>query len=122
MLLSFNRVFFFSVLFIAQIMAQYHAPERFSLKSTANDSFFQVGLSSNIIAEIRLLGDSLTWLGTGQGLALHDGHKVFSHRTTSDSIGDNTFTNLLPEGGIPSISVDDQKIAVSFCHPFPKIG
>ena len=113
MLLSFNRVFFFSV-FIAQIMAQYHAPERFSLKSTASDSFFQVGLSSNIIAEIRLLGDSLTWLGTGQGLALHNGHKVFSHRTTSDSISDNTSTNLLPVGGIPSISVDDQKIAVSF--------
>ena len=93
-------------------MAQYHAPERFSLKSAASDSFFQVGLSSNIIAEIRLLR-FLTWLEQVR-LALHNGHKVFSHRTTSDSIGDNTFTNLLPKGGIPSISVDDQKIQSHF--------
>ena len=55
-----------------QAVAQFHTPTRFSLKSTAVDSFFQSGLSSNIVAEVRLLGDSLTWLGTGQGLAFHD--------------------------------------------------
>ena len=48
--------------------------------------FLQDGLSSNIVAEVRLLGDSLTWLGTGQGLALHDGNKVYSHKATSDSL------------------------------------
>ena len=109
----FNKIIFLS-LFIVQAVAQLHSPTRFSLKSTAVDSFFQIGLSSNIVAEVRLLGDSLTWLGTGQGLAFHDGNKVFSHKTTSDSLGDKAITNLVPVGGIPSISVDGQKIAVSF--------
>ena len=113
MLLSFNKLIFY-ILFIAQALAQHHAPVRFSLKSTASDSFFTSGLSSNIVAEIRLLGDSLTWLGTGQGLAFHDGHKVYSHNTTSDSLGNNTLTNLVPVGGIPSISVDGEKIVVSY--------
>ena len=113
MSLSFNKFILF-ILFIAQVLAQHHTPIRFSLKSTANDSNFISGLSSNIVAEIRLLGDSLTWLGTGQGLAFHDGHKVYSHKTTSDSLGDNTVTNLIPVGGIPSVSVDGEKIAVSF--------
>ena len=113
MLLSFNKIIFLS-LFIVQAVAQFHTPTRFSFKSTAVDSFFQNGLSSNIVAEVRLLGDSLTWLGTGQGLAFHDGHKVYSHKTTSDSLADKAFTNLVPVGGIPSISVDGQKIAVSF--------
>ena len=113
MLLSFNR-FIFCILFIAQALAQHHSPVRFSLRSTASDSFFQSGLSSNIVAEVRLLGDSLTWLGTGQGLAFHDGHKIYSHKATSDSLGNNTFTNLVPVGGIPSISVDGKKIAVTF--------
>ena len=76
MSLSFNKFILF-ILFIAQVLAQHHTPIRFSLKSTANDSNFISGLSSNIVAEIRLLGDSLTWLGTGQGLAFHDGHKVY---------------------------------------------
>ena len=97
-----------------QAVAQFHTPARFSLKSTDVDSFFQDGLSSNIVAEVRLLGDSLTWLGTGQGLAFHNGHKVYSHKTTFDSLGDKAFTNLVPVGGIPSISVDGQKIAVSY--------
>ena len=56
----------------------------------------------------------LPGVGTGQGLALHDGSKVYSHKATSDSLANNTFTNLVPVGGIPSISVDGQKIAVSF--------
>jgi hypothetical protein len=113
MLLSFNKLIFYT-LFIAQMLAQHHAPTRFSLKSIASDSSFNSGLSSNIVAEVRLFGDSLTWLGTGQGLAFHDGHKVYSHKSTSNALGNNTFTNLVPVGGIPSISVDGEKIAVSF--------
>ena len=113
MLLLFNKLILY-IFFIAQVLAQHHSPARFSLKSTASDSFFHSGLSSNIVAEVRLLGDSLTWLGTGQGLAFHDGHKVYSHKSTSDSLGNNTLTNLVPLGGIPSISVDGEKIAVSF--------
>ena len=113
MLSLFNR-FIFLALFISQVLTQPYAPTRFSLKSTASDSFFQSGLSSNIVAEVRLLGDSLTWLGTGQGLAFHDGHQVYSHKTTTDSLSDNTFTNVIPIGGIPAISVDGEKIAVSY--------
>ena len=113
MLLSFNKLILF-IFFIAQVLAQHHTPTRFSLKSAASDSFFHGGLSSNIVAEVRLLGDSLTWLGTGQGLAFHDGDKVYSHKATSDSLGNNTLTTLVPVGGIPSISVDGEKIAVSY--------
>ncbi|GIR57362.1 MAG: hypothetical protein CM15mP64_7740 [Candidatus Neomarinimicrobiota bacterium] len=38
----------------------------------------------------------------------------YSHNTTSDSLGNNTVTNLVPVGGIPSISVDGEKIVVSY--------
>ena len=102
MLSSFNRLIFI-YLFISQVLAQSYAPIRYSLKSTASDSFFQSGLSSNIVAEIRLLGDSLTWLGTGQGLAFHDGDQVYAHKTRSDSLANNTYTKLVPTGGIPAI-------------------
>ena len=113
MLSSFNRLIFL-YLFISQVLAQSYAPNRYSLKSTTSDSFFQSGLNSNIVAEIRLLGDSLTWLGTGQGLAFHDGDQVYAHKTRSDSLANNTYTKLVPTGGIPAISVDGEKIAVSY--------
>ena len=54
MLFLFSKIIFLS-LFIVEAAAQFHYPTRFSLKSTAVDSFFQNGLSSNIIAEVRLL-------------------------------------------------------------------
>ena len=38
------------------------------LKSFDLDSTYNNGIRSNIVAEIRLVGDSLTWFGTGQGL------------------------------------------------------
>ena len=60
-------------------MAQFHTPLRYSLESASNDSFLKDGLSSNIVAEVRLLGDSLTWLGTGQGLAIAHNVIVKSH-------------------------------------------
>ena len=108
MLLLLNRLFIL-ILLLPQLVAQNQTPSRFSLKSTVSETFFESGLSSNIVAEIRLLGDSLTWLGTGQGLAVHDGHQIYSYKTTSDSLGDKQPTNLVPEGGIPAISVDEKK-------------
>ena len=60
------------------------------------------------------MGDSLTWFGTGQGLALYDGHHVYAHQTTRDSINNAQFTTLLPEGGIPAVAVMGDTLAVSF--------
>ena len=63
-------------------------PSRFFLNTELNDSLVQQGLSSNVVAEIRLLGDSLTWFGTGRGLAFHDGTRVLTYKTSLDSILD----------------------------------
>ena len=89
-------------------------PGRFFLNSELNDSLVQQGLSSNVVAEIRLLGDSLTWFGTGRGLAVHDGTKVLTYKTTLDSIVDGEESFLLPQGGIPSISVLGDTMLVAF--------
>ena len=112
MLLLLNRFIISAFLFVV-LVAQQEIPSRFSLRALASDSTFQLGLSSNIVAEIRLLGDSLTWFGTGQGLALHDGHQIYSHKTTEDSLVDKQLTSFVPVGGIPAIAVDGKKIAVA---------
>ena len=96
------------------LIAQGQSPSRFSLKSAIEDTFLTVGLKSNLVAEIRIMGDSLTWFGTGQGLALYDGHHVYAHQTTRDSINNAQFTTLLPEGGIPAVAVMGDTLAVSF--------
>jgi len=113
MRLLYNK-FFFYFLLVSQLIAQFHTPDRYLLKSTVADTFIFEGLSSNIVAEIRLMGDSLTWLGTGQGLALHDGHRVYTHRSTSESLSNDQQTNLLPQGGIPAIAVKGDTLAVAF--------
>ena len=68
------------------LYAQLEIPTRFSMKSALQDTFLSEGLLSNIVAEIRLMGDSLTWFGTGQGLALHDGHRMYAYQTSADSL------------------------------------
>ncbi len=113
MSLLLNR-FIISISLLVILVAQQEIPNRFSLKTLASDSTFQLGLSSNIIAEIRLLGDSLTWFGTGQGLALYDGLQIYSHKTTEDSLLDKQLTSFVPVGGIPAIAVDGKKIAVAY--------
>ena len=84
------------------------------MKSALQDTFLSEGLLSNIVAEIRLMGDSLTWFGTGQGLALHDGHRVYAYQTSVDSLDDGQYTNLVPQGGIPAIAVMGDTMAVSY--------
>ena len=96
------------------LIAQGQSPSRFSLKSAIEDTFLTVGLKSNLVAEIRIMGDSLTWFGTGQGLALYDGHHVYAHQTTNDSLNNAQFTTLLPEGGIPAVAVMGDTLAVAF--------
>lgn len=111
MLLNKKLILF---LFPVLLTAQWGTPSRFSLKTTGTDSSLSAGLTSNIVAEIRQVGDSLTWFGTGRGLALHDGHNVFTYITQSDTIGDRDSTIILPEGGIPAIAVNGDTLAVAF--------
>jgi len=113
MQLSFNKkiICFFLASFL---FGQSESPMRFNLKSSINDSLLFKGLQSNIIAEIRLMGDSLTWFGTGQGLALRRGNKISSFLSSSDSLVNQQIINFLPEGGIPAIAVKGDTLAVSF--------
>ena len=97
----------------AILSGQIQSPMRFNLASD-QDTLKSTGLKSNIIAELKLMGDSLTWLGTGQGLALHNGKQIFSFLSTQDSLADQEFISLLPAGGIPAIAVKGDTLAVSF--------
>ena len=69
MKLLYSRIYLILFL-VSQLSAQSFSPARFSLSATIQDTFMSQGLLSNIVAEIKIMGDSLTWLGTGQGLAL----------------------------------------------------
>ena len=87
-------------------LGQYSSPHKFSLKSASDGeiSFFQDGFNSNIVAEIKLMSDSVTWFGTGRGLSMHDGQSSYTYQSTNDSIVDvfsnpSSTTNVLPIGG-----------------------
>ena len=99
---------------VSQLIGQSGSPTRFALKSAIEDTFLTEGLSSNVIAEIRTMGDSLTWFGTGQGLALHDGHRIYAYQTSADSLSDGQSTNLVPPGGIPAIAVMGDTMVVAY--------
>ena len=111
-----NRLTF--LILMASMYGQLPAPLRYSLKSFDLDSTYNKGMKSNIVAEIRSVGDSLTWFGTGQGLALHNNttNKLYSHKTISanDTLANKQLTKLLPIGGIPAITVQGDTMAVSF--------
>ena len=64
------------------LFGQSAIPQRFALKlmDGGEISYFEEGFSSNVVAEIRTMGDSLTWFGTGRGLSLHDGHFVYTYQ------------------------------------------
>ena len=112
MKLSFSKI----ILFLSSaiiLSGQIQSPMRFNL-ILDEDTLKSAGLKSNIIAEIKLMGDSLTWLGTGQGLALHNGKQLFSFLSTQDSLADQEAISLLPVGGIPAIAVKGDTLAVSF--------
>ena len=85
-----NRATF--LILTAFMYGQLPTPLRYSLKSFDLDSTYNKGMKSNIVAEIRSVGDSLTWFGTGQGLALHNNttNKLYSHKTIS---GNDTLAN-----------------------------
>ena len=110
----YSRIFTLLILGISSISAQLSTPDRFALRLAAQDTSLSKGLLSNIVAEIRLVGDSLTWFGTGRGLAMHDGKSVYSYRTTLDSLADGQVTKMLPFGGIPAVAVMNDTMAVAY--------
>ena len=110
----YSKIFTLLILGISSISAQLSTPDRFALRLAAQDTSLSKGLLSNIVAEIRLVGDSLTWFGTGRGLAMHDGKSVYSYRTTLDSLADGQVTNMLPLGGIPAVAVMNDTMAVAY--------
>tara|TARA_Y100000768_G_scaffold46880_1_gene30580 strand:+ start:4720 stop:6405 length:1686 start_codon:yes stop_codon:yes gene_type:complete len=110
----YNRILTFLVLGISFTSAQTSTPDRFALRLATQDTSLSEGLLSNIVAEIRIVGDSLTWFGTGRGLAMHDGQRVYSHRTTLDSLADGQVTKLLPLGGIPAVAVMNDTMVVAY--------
>ena len=110
----YSRIFTILILGLSSTNAQMNTPGRFSLRLAAQDTSLSEGLLSNIVAEIRLVGDSLTWFGTGRGLAMHDGKRVYNYRTTLDSLADGQVTKMLPPGGIPSLAVMNDTMAVAY--------
>ena len=110
----YSKTFTLLVLGISSTSAQLSTPDRFALRLAAQDTSLSEGLLSNIVAEIRIVGDSLTWFGTGRGLAMHDGQRVYSHRTTLDSLADGQVTRMLPLGGIPAVAVMNDTMAVAY--------
>ena len=110
----YSKIFALLVLGISSISAQLSTPDRFALRLAVQDTSLSEGLISNIVAEIRIVGDSLTWFGTGRGLAVHDGQRVYSHRTTLDSLADGQVTKMLPLGGIPAVAVMNDTMAVAY--------
>ncbi|MEL1226547.1 MAG: hypothetical protein VW963_07350 [Candidatus Neomarinimicrobiota bacterium] len=110
----YSRIFTLLILGISSISAQLSTPDRFALRLAAQDTSLSKGLLSNIVAEIRLVGDSLTWFGTGRGLAMHDGKSVYSYHTTLDSLADGQVTKMLPLGGIPAVAVMNDTMAVAY--------
>ena len=105
---------FFIIIFLSHLHAQVYSPERFSLRTAVQDTFLSQGLISNIVAEVKLMGDSLTWFGTGQGLALFDGNKTYHHHSTSDTLTDGQITKLVPVGGIPAVTIMGDIMAVAY--------
>ena len=112
----FSKVLF--LIIVNFLSGQISHPSKFLLNSYELDSTYNKGLKSNIVAEIRKMGDSLTWFGTGQGLSLHNNatNKTYSHKTmlSSDTLVNQQATDLLPYGGIPAIAVQGDTMVVSF--------
>jgi len=120
MKLLFNNILL-SLICLAFINGQPISPQRFSLKSTGDGevSYFDDGFTSNVVAEIRLMSDSLTWFGTGRGLSMHDGRSVYTYQSTADSIVDiftnpSAVTNILPLGGVSAIAAANDSLVVAF--------
>ena len=120
MKLSYNKIVYHILLF-SIVLSQSSSPHRFSIKSASDGeiSFFQDGFNSNVVAEIKLMSDSLTWFGTGRGLSMHDGQSSYTYMSTNDSIVDifsnpSSVTSVLPTGGVSAIATTNDTLLVAF--------
>ena len=87
-------------------------PGSFLFRETVSDSIdLHNELKSNVISEIKLQGDSIVWLGTGQGLAMmQDSISVFAMGSLTIEESD---TIMLLTDGISAIAVNDSSIIVA---------
>ena len=117
-MLLFSR--YLILLFIITFLKS-QTPNRFALKASDSGeiSYFNEGLKSNIVSEIRLMGDSLTWFGTGRGLSVNNKVSTYTYEFTEDTLKNiisNPLakTSRLPAGGVSGISVSNDTMAVAF--------
>ena len=108
------KIFFPGFILMFVIGKAQNTPNRYTLNTGLSDTVVEKGLTTNVVAEIRTMGDSLTWFGTGRGLAVHDGKALFMYKTVKDSLSDLDNTKLLPQGGIPAVAVVGDSMLVSF--------
>ena len=100
------------IFFISISVGQNFIPTNVSLRKTNLDSSGIINeLTSNVISEIKLQGDSTVWLGTGQGLAMmQDSISVFAMGSLTIEESD---TIMLFTDGISAIAVNDSSIIVA---------
>ena len=100
------------IFFISISVGQNFVPTHVSLRKTNLDSSGIINeLTSNVISEIKLQGDSTVWLGTGQGLAMiQDSTSVFAMGSLTIEESD---TIMLLTDGISAIAVNDSSIIVA---------
>ena len=100
------------IFFISISVGQNFVPTNVSLRKTNLDSSGIINeLTSNVISEIKLQGNSTVWLGTGQGLAMmQDSISVFAMGSLTIEEPD---TIMLLTDGISAIAVNDSSIIVA---------
>ncbi len=85
-------------------------PMRWSLESSSPRAGRTIGLTSNVISEIKLQGDSLVWAGTSKGLAfLRDSTTVIMMDTLRLMDGSDWVLDL----GISAIAVSGNSVLVA---------
>ena len=68
MRLLLNKIYIAIALLACYSHAQTGSPERFLLRSSPADTFLSHGLTSNVVAEVKLMGDTLTRGDYAKGL------------------------------------------------------
>ncbi len=94
-------------LFVSAIFAGDLIPTNYSLSESMPHSSRVIGLTSNIVSEIKLQGDSLVWLGTSSSIArMEDSATV----VTLDTLRLSDGTDQLMEYGISAIAVSGDSV------------
>ncbi len=104
---------------IGQVATEFRFPKEGSFLETLTVAeTTRVGLTSNVISEIRLQGDtSWVWLGTTRGLSrIKDSLHVESFFTIANTelTNDSATGGYFPEGGVSAIAVKGDTVFVAF--------